>query len=157
MPIKPGKTENEQEFIGRCMSEESESFPDESQRYAVCKSKWDRENMSKITDTAEKVMASINFNTKYEGIKLAEPAEGLEDACWDGYIAVGLKLLGDRMVPNCVPEEEMAKEVETFASEKGIQLADYPWDECIADQTARYESEETAKRVCGWIKSQYGS
>jgi hypothetical protein len=39
----------------------------------------------------------------------------------------------------------------------GIDLAKYPWDECIADQTAKYESEETAKRICGYIKSQYGS
>jgi len=35
--------------------------------------------------------------------------EGLEDACWEGYVAVGLKPAPDgsgRMVPNCVPESE---------------------------------------------------
>lgn len=46
-------------------------------------------------------------------------------------------------------------------AEKGIRLAEegggsYPWDECIADQTARYGDEETAKKVCGYIKSEYG-
>jgi hypothetical protein len=46
--------------------------------------------------------------------------------------------------------------------ENGINLAEeggenYPWDECIADQTARYGDEETAKKVCGMIKSKYGS
>jgi hypothetical protein len=46
--------------------------------------------------------------------------------------------------------------------EKGIRLAEegggsYPWDECIADQEAKYGDEETAKKVCGYIKSEYGS
>ena len=46
--------------------------------------------------------------------------------------------------------------------EKGINLAEegggsYPWDECIKDQTERYGDEETAKKVCGYIKSEYGS
>ena len=44
---------------------------------------------------------------------------------------------------------------------KGINLAaegtSYPWDECIADQTERYGDEETAKKICGYIKSEYGS
>jgi hypothetical protein len=48
------------------------------------------------------------------------------------------------------------------AEMKGIRLAEeggesYPWDECIADQVARYGDEETAKKVCGYIKSEYGS
>ena len=104
MPIRPGKSENEEQFISRCMSEESESFPDEPQRYAVCKSYYDREQMSKITDTKTKVMARIAYDSKFEGINLEEG--GLEDACWDGYIAIGTKEMGGRSVPNCVPEKE---------------------------------------------------
>jgi hypothetical protein len=51
---------------------------------------------------------------------------------------------------------------EKDAAARGIYLADegggsYPWDECIADQEARYGDEETAKKVCGYIKSEYGS
>jgi len=38
---------------------------------------------------------------------------------------------------------------------KPVELADYPWDDCIADQTERYGDEETAKRICGWIKANY--
>jgi hypothetical protein len=43
----------------------------------------------------------------------AEPAEGLEDACWDGYVAVGLKPdpNGEGMVPDCVPEDEVENAV----------------------------------------------
>jgi hypothetical protein len=105
MPIRPGKSENEEQFISRCMSEESESFPDEPQRYAVCKSYYDRDKMSKITDTKTKVMARVAFDSKYEGIRLAE-GDGLEGACWDGYEAIGTKILDGREVPNCVPIKE---------------------------------------------------
>ena len=38
---------------------------------------------------------------------------------------------------------------------KVIDLAKYPWDECIADQVARYGDEETAAKICGWIKANY--
>jgi hypothetical protein len=105
MPIRPGKSENEEQFISRCMSEESEAFPDEPQRYAVCKSYYDRDKMSKITDTKTKVMARVAFDSKYEGIRLAED-DGLEGACWDGYEAIGTKILDGRTVPNCVPIKE---------------------------------------------------
>jgi hypothetical protein len=105
MPIRPGKSENEEQFISRCMSEESESFPDEPQRYAVCKSYYDRDKMSKITDTKQKVMARIAYDTNYMGIRLAED-DGLEGACWDGYEAIGTKEMGGRTVPNCVPIKE---------------------------------------------------
>jgi hypothetical protein len=36
-----------------------------------------------------------------------------------------------------------------------VDLADYPWEQCIADQTERYGDEETAKKVCGAIKAMY--
>ena len=32
----------------------------------------------------------------------------LREACWTGYKQVGLKKKGDKMVPNCVPEEAPA-------------------------------------------------
>ena len=102
MPVKPTSSESEDQFIGRCMSEENESFPDEAQRYAVCKSKWDKDNMSKITNTSEKVMAAVAYNTKFRGINL----QGLEDACWEGYEAIGTKDMDGRQVPNCVPISE---------------------------------------------------
>ena len=148
MPIKPGKTEDESTFIGRCMGEETQTYP-QDQAYAICKSKWDRQEMSKITNMSAKVVARMVYDEKYRGINLA----GLEDACWEGYIAIGTKDMDGREVPNCVPmKEEMGK----IQSEKGIDLAAYPWDECIADQTARYGDEETAKKVCGYIKSTSG-
>lgn len=50
MPINPSQSETEEEFISRCMSIETDTY-DQSQAYAICKSIWEKENMSfqKIT------------------------------------------------------------------------------------------------------------
>ena len=45
--------------------------------------------------------------------------EGLEDACWEGYIAIGTKMLNGREVPNCVPKEEFEK-FQMFPGQIGI-------------------------------------
>ncbi len=105
MPVNVKKGEDEQTFISRCIGEEVGAGYEQSQAAAICYSYWDKENMSKITDTTSKVMASVNFNTKYRGINLlAEPS--LEDACWPGYEAIGTKDMDGREVPNCVPIKE---------------------------------------------------
>jgi hypothetical protein len=39
---------------------------------------------------------------------------------------------------------------------KGIELAAYDWDTCIADMTEKYDAE-IAPKVCGMIKAKYGS
>jgi len=36
--------------------------------------------------------------------KKQEPTGDLKNACWDGYVAVGMKKKNGKMVPNCVPE-----------------------------------------------------
>jgi hypothetical protein len=36
--------------------------------------------------------------------------EGLKDACWKGYEAIGMKMKNGRKVPNCVPKEEAQTE-----------------------------------------------
>ena len=35
-----------------------------------------------------------------------------------------------------------------------VNLEEYPWDECIADQTKRAEA---APKICGYIKEKYGN
>ena len=49
--------------------------------------------------------------------------------CWDGYKAVGMKKKGDKMVPNCVPEEtdlseDSDKALANKAKESGEPLGD---------------------------------
>lgn len=43
----------------------------------------------------------------------------LRKACWKGYKAVGLKPKGDRMVPNCVPEETELAEAPAWTRKEG--------------------------------------
>jgi hypothetical protein len=105
MPIpKPQGGEQEDKYISRCISEIGSEYDVEGQAYAVCKSTYDKDRMSKITDTMGKVMARVAYDTKFRGINLL--ATGLEDACWEGYEAIGTKDMDGREVPNCVPISE---------------------------------------------------
>ena len=110
MPIQPRPTENEQEFISRCMSEETKTYP-QDQSYAICKSKWDT-NMGAVDLTKQNMLNSVMNH--YEA-KLA---------------TINLKM-------------------------EGVNLADYPWEDCIRDMEERY-GVESAPRICGYIKSTYG-
>jgi hypothetical protein len=106
MPIKPTASESEQEFISRCISEEVKAGYEQSQAAAICYSKWDRKELSKqkFSDPQKRVQSKLNFEKKYEGIDLTALAEdGLEGACWEGYEAIGTKIMDGREVPNCVP------------------------------------------------------
>jgi hypothetical protein len=155
MPIKPGPSENEQEFISRCMSGETKDYP-QDQAFAICKSKWDRKELSKqkFGDPQKRVQAKLNFEKKYEGINLTNLGEN-SSACWDNYIQVGTKILDGREVPDCRgPIEGIALE---FESQCLCNLAEYPWEDCVAEQTDKYGSKDIAEKVCGAIKSKYGA
>jgi hypothetical protein len=109
MPVDAPKAgETKEQYLEYCISAEIEAGYEQPQATAICYSKWDRKELSKqkFGDPQRRVAAKLNFEKKYEGINLQEPAEGLEDSCWTGYVAVGLKPAEDgssRMVPNCVP------------------------------------------------------
>ena len=59
-----------------------------------------------------------------------------------------LTALNEILNPNL---EKIAKELS-----KTQDLEDYPWDQCIADQSESH-SEEDAEKICGYIKSKYGN
>jgi hypothetical protein len=64
MPIEIKPKETEDEFVSRCMSEEAESFPDESQRYAVCKSTWDNTKMTAQQLFVKQLKEYIKYNSR---------------------------------------------------------------------------------------------
>jgi hypothetical protein len=101
MPVKPEAGESKDQFVSRCIGEEVSAGYDTPQAAAICYSYWDKENMSKIKYTEDKVMARVAYDSKFRGINLQ--AAGLEDACWPGYEAIGTKDMDGREVPNCVP------------------------------------------------------
>ncbi len=104
MPVNIKSGETEEQFISRCIGEEVSAGKEQDVAAAICYSYWRKDKMSKITNTSEKVMARVAFDTDFRGIKLQD--DGLEGACWEGYIAIGTKMLDGREVPNCVPEDK---------------------------------------------------
>jgi hypothetical protein len=140
--------ENEGDFIGRCMSDLSGEFPKEDQRLAVCYSYWKGE-------------------AQFE----------LEDACWPGYEAIGLKPgKGGKMVPNCVPVKSSAEKFETYndypesattAAKRALEWRDKNPDQgcgtpvgwARANQLAKREniSEETIARMASFARHKQNS
>ena len=95
MPIpNPSNAETQNDYVGRCMSEITGEYPQE-QALAICISTYQKETMSK--DKQQRVA------DKMSGIALLQ---GLDEACWEGYEAIGTKILNGREVPNCVPIKE---------------------------------------------------
>jgi hypothetical protein len=100
MPLDPPKSgESRDNYLNYCIPIEVQSGKEVDQATAICSSYYDKDKMSKIKNTSEKVMARVTYNEKFRGINLA----GLEDSCWPGYEAIGTKDMDGREVPNCVP------------------------------------------------------
>ncbi len=104
MPVNVRQGETEEQFISRCIGEEISAGKENDVAAAICYSYWRKDNMSKLRTSEERAAAKLRYQRDFRGINLL--ADGLEDACWPGWTAVGLKPMGDRMVPNCVPDEE---------------------------------------------------
>jgi hypothetical protein len=100
MPIpNPTAAETEEEFVSRCIGEIYDEYGQE-QSEAIC---YNTYRKSEGMSGDRLVMSKINQFNKYKGINLQE---GLEGACWEGYEAIGTKMLDGREVPNCVPIKE---------------------------------------------------
>jgi hypothetical protein len=89
--------------------------------------------------------------------------EGLEDACWKGYEAIGMKMKNGKKVPNCVPKEEAQNEAMAKVSvtrpighriadigpggkEHNVQTKDWPGDHAAAAQTAHQAAHAALKK-----------
>lgn len=110
MPVNPRQNEREEEFISRCIGEEVSAGYETEQAAAICYSYWRKDKMNKASGI-EKIQEKLKFNRDFRGINLFAD-EGLEGACWEGYVAIGMKDLDGRMVPNCVPEGENMEQVQ---------------------------------------------
>ena len=99
MPIdKPKAGETQEEYLAYCIPAEINAGYEQEQASAICYETYRKETgMSGVNLIASKLR-----EIQYKGIKLAE-GDGLEDSCWDGYEAIGTKVLDGRIVPNCVP------------------------------------------------------
>jgi hypothetical protein len=99
MPVdKPKAGETQEEYLAYCIPAEINAGYEQEQASAICYETYRKETgMSGVNLIASKLR-----EIQYKGIKLAE-GDGLEDSCWDGYEAIGTKILDGRSVPNCVP------------------------------------------------------
>jgi hypothetical protein len=106
MPLDPPKAgESRKDYLNYCIPIEIEAGKASDVAAAICNSYYDKDKMSKIKDTASKVMARVAYDTKFRGINLL--AEEGDDPCTSGYTQYGMKDGDDgRPVPNCIPDEK---------------------------------------------------
>lgn len=119
------------------------------------------ENFLEVT-TMDGVMLEVDGDTLAIGAKVkVKNADGTytdapdgEHTLMDGTVIVTSAGAITEVRPAEIEVEvEDKKEEEKMAEEKPVELAKYPWDECMADQMARYNDEEIAAKVCGAIKA----
>ena len=73
----------------------------------------------KTYHTADKDLRSeFDLEKDYKKKKLKEFLN--QEACWDGYKQVGMKKKGNKMVPDCVPEQKKVDIKKMFARVKGL-------------------------------------
>lgn len=109
MPINIRQDETEDQFISRCIGVEVGAGKEQEQAAAICYSYWRKDKMSKLKGQ-DKIIEILKYNRDFRGVNLL--ADSLENACWEGYVAIGTKILDGREVPNCVPEGENMESVQ---------------------------------------------
>jgi hypothetical protein len=104
MPIPtPKKGQTEQEYVSECISQLMDEYGQE-QGSAIC---YNTYRKSKDMSAQSKIASKLRQDA-YKGIDLIklQEGDGLEDACWPGWKALGTKVLDGKVVPNCIPEED---------------------------------------------------
>lgn len=115
MPVdKPKQGETQDQYLKYCIPAEIQAGKELEQAAAICISTYRKQEMSKLRTSQDKFTAKLNYSKDFRGINLQ--AAGLEDACWEGYVAIGTKDLDGREVPNCVPEGENMEVQPTISS-----------------------------------------
>ena len=86
MPIPKPSGESQREYISKCMSAIGDEY-DTEQALAICYNTYREENFKGINLVLGKV-------------DLIDP-----NPCWEGYVAIGTKIVNGKEVPNCVPKD----------------------------------------------------
>jgi len=87
-------------------------------------------------------------NPDRRGAPINVKTEGVDEACWTGYTAKGLKKKGNRMVPNCVPEE--VEQIE----EKNVPTSPEKWARAKAAAKSKFAVYPSAY-ANGWASKKY--
>ena len=123
LPEVKGK-EMEKDYLQRCVIVLYPEYYDEQQATSLCADKYQR--TTTITTMKEQNLNSMK----------SKPMSKFDEKRLEFQVLLANKELRERGI--------------NLAEEGG---GSYPWDECIADQTAKY-GEEAAAKICGAIKAQ---
>jgi hypothetical protein len=100
-------------------------------------------------------------NPERRGAPINVKTESVFEACWRGYVARGMKKKGDRMVPNCVPEEfdipvlEGEEEwVMRVLDEKNVPTSPEKWARAKAAAKSKFAVYPSAY-ANGWASKKY--
>ena len=165
MPIPKYDGSPEKEWISKCMSEMPAGEYDQEQSLAICYKQMENMEQTKLAATPGKhsnlpetpadhdvhhgaTSDKAKELVKPKGIGANENPKNKKKTTMSAFERKKLEFQVNLAVAN--------------ARGKGIYLAEegagsYPWDECIADQIKQYGDQDTAEKVCGYIKSEYGS
>lgn len=118
MPVdKPKAGETQDQYLKYCIPIEIQSGKEADQAAAICISMYQRDKMSKLRTSQERVSAKLKYNHDFRGINLTNFGIN-SDACWDDYIQVGTKIVDGREVPDCRgPIEEMKEGVPHYTED----------------------------------------
>ena len=87
-------------------------------------------------------------NPERRGAPINVATEEVDEACWDGYTAKGLKKKGNRMVPNCVAEEGES------IDEKNVPTSPEKWARAKAAAKSKFAVYPSAY-ANGWASKKY--
>jgi len=87
-------------------------------------------------------------NPERRGAPINVATEEVDEACWAGYTAKGMKKKGNRMVPNCVPEE--VEQIE----EKNVPTSPEKWARAKAAAKSKFAVYPSAY-ANGWASKKY--
>ena len=130
----------------KCMSKETRSELSKSERAAAVATK--RKN-DPVADRAGKGGKPVNVSNYGKG-KLSE--DEVDEACWDTHKKVGMKMKGDKMVPDCVPKNEEVEQIDEKNSPTNPAL----WSRAKSMARSKFDVYPSAY-ANGWASKWYKS
>lgn len=109
-------------------------------------------DFTEAKDAQGQVLSSPTFDVG-EKVMVVH-SDGTETPVADGEHQVVLKdTSGNENKIRIQTKDGVITQRENVEGMKKTKMADYPWDQCMKDQTDKYGSEEIAAKVCGAIKA----
>jgi len=92
----------------------------------------------------------INLKLNNFEIKLPTKKEMIEpNPCWEGYEAIGTKIVDGREVPNCVPiKENQSKQEFVIPTPSADESESEYIGRCMSAISGEYDTQEQALAVC---------